>query len=138
MSGLLENVARYGALLVFLNVFVEQLGLPIPAVPTLVVAGALIADGRLFGPGVLAAALLASVLADSLWFGLGRRHGRAILRFLCRVSLSPDTCVRETEERFDRWGERSLVIAKFEFRATRRWRLLSRGSPGSTLAGSSR
>ena len=113
MNELLQDVARYGALLIFLSVLVEQLGLPIPAVPTLVVAGALVAEGRLSGRNVFLAACLGSLLADSFWFALGWRHGTKILRFLCRLSLSPDTCVRETEGYFEKWGHRSLLVAKF-------------------------
>src|SRR6185295_13785686 len=113
MHDLIDDVARHGVLFIFLNVLLEQLGVPIPAVPTLVVAGALAADGRLSGAAILASAFVATLLADGVWFALGRRHGRAILKLLCRVSLSPDGCVRETEGRFERWGLESLLIAKF-------------------------
>ena len=113
MHDLIEQVARHGVLLVFFNVLFEQIGLPIPAVPTLVVAGALAADGRLSGFAVLTAAFAATLLADSAWFSLGWRYGRTILKLLCRVSLSPDSCVRDTEGRFERWGLPSLLVAKF-------------------------
>ena len=110
---LLETVERYGLALVFFNVLLEQLGLPVPAFPTLVVAGALAAQGTLSLPLVLGLALLASVVADYVWFELGRRQGYRVLRTLCRVSLSPDSCVRQTESFFERLGLRSLVFAKF-------------------------
>ena len=110
---LLETVSRYGLALVFVNVLLEQLGLPVPAFPTLVVAGALAAQGTLSLPLVLAAALVASLIADYIWFELGRRQGYRVLRTLCRVSLSPDSCVRQTESFFERLGLRSLLFAKF-------------------------
>jgi membrane protein DedA with SNARE-associated domain len=113
MHELFLHVARYGLSLVFLNVLLEQLGLPIPAIPTLVAAGALAAEGKLSGPWLIALAVLASLLADSTWFFLGRRHGYRILRTVCSVSLSPDSCVRETEALFERQGLRSLLFAKF-------------------------
>jgi hypothetical protein len=53
------------------------------------------------------------VIADWIWFALGRRYGYAILKTLCRISLSPDSCVRETEANFERWGLKSLLVAKF-------------------------
>jgi len=106
-------VLRYGVGFVFLNVLFEQLGLPVPAVPTLLVAGALAADGKLPFGKVLAAAFVATVVADTVWFLLGRRYGRKILKTLCKVSLSPDSCVRQTEGLFDAYGLTSLLFAKF-------------------------
>ncbi|MEK6374667.1 MAG: VTT domain-containing protein [Acidobacteriota bacterium] len=113
MSQLVDYVIRYGVTLVALNVFAEQLGAPIPAVPSLVVAGALTRTGQMSSTHVLTAAVIASVIADLIWFELGRRFGYRILKILCRVSLSPDSCVRDTEARFERWGLKSLLIAKF-------------------------
>jgi membrane protein DedA with SNARE-associated domain len=113
MTQLIHSVIRYGVPLVFLNVFLEQIGAPVPALPTLIVAGALSADGRMSSTHVLVASIVASLIADWIWFLLGRRHGYRVLRTLCRISLSPDSCVRETEARFERWGLKSLLIAKF-------------------------
>ncbi len=113
MNSLVHYVLVYGVPLIFLNVLLEQLGAPVPAVPALIVAGALSRDGKLSSTQVLLAAIFASLIADYLWFRLGRRFGYRILRTLCRISLSPDSCVRETEARFERWGLKSLLIAKF-------------------------
>src|SRR5256885_1476114 len=114
MSTLIHYLVRYGVSLVFLNVFAEQIGMPVPAVPTLIVAGALARNGRMSSTHViLIAAVAASLIADWIWFLLGRRYGYRILRTLCRISLSPDSCVRDTETRFERWGLKSLLIAKF-------------------------
>lgn len=113
MESLLAGLARYGEGFVGVNVLLNQLGLPLPALPTLIVAGALIASGKLAGGVVFAAAVVASVVADCVWFWAGRRYGYQVLRFLCKVSLSPDTCVRETEGVFERWGFYSLVVSKF-------------------------
>jgi membrane protein DedA with SNARE-associated domain/rhodanese-related sulfurtransferase len=97
---------------VFANVLLQQLGLPIPAVPTLLVAGSLAASS---GQAVqmLAAAVLASVFADWIWYLAGRVFGYRVLSGLCRLSINPGSCVSETEARFIRWGVWSLVIAKF-------------------------
>jgi len=113
MDALLGQLAQYGILLVGLNVLLQQLGLPIPSVPTMMVAGALAASGRLSLAGAYSIAVSASLLADLLWFGAGRRFGYPVLRFLCQVSLSPDTCVRQTEGIFERWGFYSVVVSKF-------------------------
>jgi membrane protein DedA with SNARE-associated domain len=113
MNRLVQYVIRYGVTLIFVNVLAEQLGAPIPAVPALVVAGALSREGRMSSTHVLVAAVIASLLADLLWFALGRVYGYRILKTLCRISLSPDSCVRDTEARFERWGLKSLLIAKF-------------------------
>jgi membrane protein DedA with SNARE-associated domain len=113
MSSLAALIAAYGLAFVFANVLAEQLGLPIPALPTLVVAGALAAEGKFSAPLALLAAVAASVIADFIWYELGRRQGSRILKTLCRISLSPDTCVRQTETYFERWGLPSLLVAKF-------------------------
>ena len=113
MTSLVHYVLLYGISLIFINVLLEQLGAPVPAIPTLIVAGALSRDGKLSSTSVLLAAILASLIADYIWFLLGRRFGYRILRTLCRISLSPDSCVRDTEARFERWGLKSLLIAKF-------------------------
>lgn len=113
MSALANLIVTYGLALVFANVLAEQLGLPIPALPTLVVAGALAAEGRFSAPLTLLLAVTASVIADLIWYELGRRQGSRILKTLCRISLSPDTCVRQTETYFERWGLPSLLFAKF-------------------------
>ena len=113
MTSLVHYVLVYGVSLIFINVLLEQLGAPVPAVPALIVAGALSRDGKMSSTHVLLVALLASLIADYMWFLLGRRYGYRILRTLCRISLSPDSCVRDTEARFERWGLKSLLIAKF-------------------------
>jgi len=113
MSKLVAYVTQYGMALVFANVLVEQIGIPIPALPTLIVAGALARDGKLSLSGLIFAAAVASLAADSIWYALGRRYGNRVLKTLCRVSLSPDSCVRHTESIFERWGMASLVASKF-------------------------
>ena len=113
MNDILNFLVRYGALLVFFIVFAEQIGLPLPSPPFLLAAGALAGRREMNGVGVLAAAMLASVLADSIWFYLGRARGGRVLKLLCRISLEPDSCVRRTEDVFMRHGVRGIVTAKF-------------------------
>ncbi len=106
-------ITQYGLLLVFLNVLIEQVGVPVPAVPTLIVASALAENGQLSLPGVIGVALLACLLGDLLWYEAGRRFGGGVMRTLCRISLSPDSCVRQSEMRFHRWRGSMLLVAKF-------------------------
>jgi membrane protein DedA with SNARE-associated domain/rhodanese-related sulfurtransferase len=106
-------VAPFGPGFVFFNVLLEQLGLPVPAIPTLVVAGALAADGRLSTVGLYAFAVGACMIGDSAWYAAGRIYGVRIMRLLCRISLTPDICVSQTQGSFERWGAGALVIAKF-------------------------
>jgi len=108
-----ELITRHGLALIFGNVLLEQLGVPLPAIPTLIVAGALAADGTLSAPAVFGVAFVASMLGDSAWYVAGRRYGRRVMTTLCRISLSPDSCVRQTENHFDRWGGLTLVLGKF-------------------------
>ncbi|MFD4839127.1 DedA family protein [Achromobacter sp. NPDC058515] len=115
-----EWIAQYGALVVFLNVLGASLGLPLPVMPTLIAVGASHAIGS---PGswaialplslMLAAAVLAGVLADLLWFRGGMRYGARTLRTVCTLSLSREACVSRTERVFERWGVRLLIVARF-------------------------
>jgi len=113
MASLLTLLQEYGVWIVFAVVLIEQMGLPIPAFPLLIVAGALAVGGELHWAAVLAAALLACSISDFFWFRAGRRYGKRILKLLCRISLSPDYCVSQTEDNFRRWGPKSLLVAKF-------------------------
>ncbi len=113
MHELTIHLLRYGLALIFANVFLEQVGAPIPALPTLIVAGALAQRGRMDLWPVLGVALLGSLLADTVWFLIGRWQGHRVLRTVCRLSLSPDSCVRGTEDLFERAGMPSLLYAKF-------------------------
>ena len=113
METILASLREHGVLLVFANVFLQQLGAPLPAFPTLVLAGALSVAGIISAPATLAAAILGSLVADAAWYAAGIRYGRPVLSLLCRVSLSPDACVRQSEDRLARWGPWALVIGKF-------------------------
>ncbi len=113
MSALTGYVVTYGLPLIFAVVLLEQLGAPIPAIPVLAVAGALSVDRDLSAWQILVVAVGASLVADTVWFLLGRSQGQRILKTLCRISLSPDSCVRQTESVFERWGMPSLLVAKF-------------------------
>jgi membrane protein DedA with SNARE-associated domain/rhodanese-related sulfurtransferase len=110
---MVDLVLRYGLGLAFVAVLVEQIGLPVPAYPILVVATALSAQGNYSVPQVIAVAVIACLLADVAWYRAGARFGRRVLTLVCRISLSPDSCVRQTENTYERWGTRSLLIAKF-------------------------
>jgi membrane protein DedA with SNARE-associated domain len=113
MNDLLDILVRYGYLVVFGWVFAEQIGLPLPAVPVLLAAGAVAGTGRLSLVLVLVLAGIASLVSDVIWYWIGRLGGGRVLSFLCRISLEPDSCVRRTEESFSRQGARSLLFAKF-------------------------
>src|SRR6476620_5615448 len=97
MKEILQFVAQHGAAVVFAAVFIEQLGIPLPATPWLLAAGALAAMGKLNLFAVLITATVGSILADAIWFHLGRYYGARVLSLLCRISLEPDSCVRRTQ-----------------------------------------
>lgn len=112
MHDILSLLAQYGGWLVFFNVLTEQAGLPVPAYPLLVAAGAMSA-----GPGdwLLAwlLAALACALADTAWYLAGRRYGGRLLGLVCKLSLSRDSCIRQTQGLYLRVGPRSLLVSKF-------------------------
>ncbi len=113
MESLTDMLAHYGALLLFGVVFAEQLGLPLPALPLLVAGGVLVGTGHLTWSHALGAAILATLMADGIWYLAGQWRGRPVLNLLCRIALEPDACVRRTEDLFLRHGPKSLIVAKF-------------------------
>jgi membrane protein DedA with SNARE-associated domain len=106
-------VVRHGYAVLFFWILAEQGALPIPSIPLLLVCGALARSGDLRDAPILFFGVLACLIADSAWFQLGRSRGAKILAFLCRIALEPDSCVRETENGFVRYGVRFLLVSKF-------------------------
>jgi membrane protein DedA with SNARE-associated domain/rhodanese-related sulfurtransferase len=94
-------------------VLVQQLGAPIPATPVLMLAGAHAAADPLYGLYALGLAIVASAIGSLPWFWAGQRYGYRVLKLVCRISLSQDSCVRQTENLFQRYGAAALVAAKF-------------------------
>ncbi len=113
MSDLLSVMARHGYALTFALLFAEAIGLPFPAAIALVAAGAAAASHTLWVPFVLLAAVVGLLLGDTAQFWLGRYSGWALLGFLCRVSVNPETCILRSAESFYKRGKITLVIAKF-------------------------
>jgi membrane protein DedA with SNARE-associated domain/rhodanese-related sulfurtransferase len=113
MNETLDFLVRHGITVLFAAVFVEQMGVPLPAVPWLLAAGALAGTGQMNWLLALTAGTISSLSADLIWFYLGRHRGQRVLNLLCRLSLEPDSCVRRTENLFTRHGMRGVVAAKF-------------------------
>lgn len=104
---------QYGYSIIFLAVLAENLGLPVPSFPLLVVAAALALPLHLRLPLIFFLSMLGALVSDGIWYSLGRSRGRPILRKLCSFSLSPDSCVHRTESFFQRYGIKSFFVAKF-------------------------
>jgi membrane protein DedA with SNARE-associated domain/rhodanese-related sulfurtransferase len=106
-------IEQYGLLVVFLNVLLAEGGVPLPAFPILIAATALVTQGRHLVPEIILAGVSGSLTADLAWYWGGKRYGRRVLGLLCRMSLSPDFCVRQTETVFLKVGPWSLLFTKF-------------------------
>lgn len=106
-------LSMYGYVLLFAWILVEQLGIPLPAAPVLLAAGALAARGALAFWVAFSAAWAACLVSDTVWFHVGRRYGHRMLRVLCKLSLEPATCVRRTQESFGHRRAIMLLFAKF-------------------------
>ena len=113
MSLPVHIMVSFGPLLLLGWVLVEQLGMPLPATPVLLAAGALSAQGLVNFPLALGAAVLGALAADSVWFLAGRRYGHHVMRRLCRLSLEPASCVQRTQTSFRARGAFLLLFAKF-------------------------
>lgn len=103
---------QHNNLMVFVNVLLQQLGLPVPAVPTMMFnASQTTHSSQLLI--LLLSAIIASLIADLIWYQAGKKFGYKVLKFLCKMSINPGSCVNQTEARFHRWGVWSLVVGKF-------------------------
>jgi membrane protein DedA with SNARE-associated domain len=113
MQHIISVIEQHGLLTVFLNVLLAQGGVPLPAFPTLMTAAALVTQSRYQVPEIILAGVSGSMIAELAWYWGGKRYGRRILGTLCKISLSPDFCVRQTETVFAKAGPWSLLFAKF-------------------------
>ena len=113
MGDTIQFVARHGYLLLFFWVLAEQAALPIPSLPLLLGSGALARTGQLKLSSVIICALAGCLIADNVWFQLGRRYSSKAVQLICKMSLEPDSCVRRTENVFIKYGLRSLLLSKF-------------------------
>lgn len=113
MTSIPDLLVQYGIMVLFVWAFAVQAGLPAPAIPMLVGAGALSGAGHMNLALAVGAAMLATLGADVLWYALGRSQGTRVLGAVCRFSLDPDSFVRDAKERFIAHRMRYLILAKF-------------------------
>ncbi|MFA7503447.1 MAG: rhodanese-like domain-containing protein [Burkholderiaceae bacterium] len=129
MEALNELLATHGLWIIFLIVLLDQGGLPIPAWPPLIIASAQAVEQQMPVWPILLVAAVAALVADIIWYHAGRRFGSHMLGLICRVSLSPDSCVSSTRAIYAKWGPPSLILAKF---------IPGFAAVGTTLAGQQR
>jgi membrane protein DedA with SNARE-associated domain len=108
-----QFIIRHGYSVLFFWILGEQGALPVPSIPLLMVCGALARAGDLKASSILLCGVAACLIADSFWFQIGRTRGGKVLGFLCRMTLEPDSCVRQTESGFARYGVGFLLVSKF-------------------------
>ena len=113
MEDLVRILQLYGLQIVFVGVLLDQGGLPLPSFSLVIVAAGVATEaGQPVWP-IFALAIVATLIADLIWFAGGRRFGAAMLRMICRVSLSPDSCVGNTRRIYMRWGAPCLIFSKY-------------------------
>jgi membrane protein DedA with SNARE-associated domain len=113
VNGFEATISHGGGWLIGLNVFLQQIGVPFPAEPTLLVAGSLSARARLPIANISGAVLLATLIADLSWFIVGRRYGKRALDRICQKSPGARSRLTQIERRLERWGTATFVVAKF-------------------------
>lgn len=113
MESLDPFILAYGYPALFGGMFVEQFVPPMPGEPLLLGAGALAGTGQFSLWLAVVYALGGTVVADLIWYEIGRRGGPRVLKWLCRLSIEPDTCIRREQEVFARRGASALLISKF-------------------------
>lgn len=113
MDQFLSLFARHGYSVLAVIVFLEAIGVPVPAALALLAAGAACAVHAMNPWMALLVSVVAMVAGDTIMFFVGRVSGWALLGFLCRVSMNPETCILRSAESFYKRGKATLLIAKF-------------------------
>lgn len=113
MDWLPTMIARYGGAAIFLVSFLENIGLPFPAFPFLMLGGAFSVSGTVSFPLVVAGAVAGAVIADLIWYAAGKWRGKGVLVKLCRMSFNPDVCVESAVDQFHRRKFVMILFAKF-------------------------
>jgi membrane protein DedA with SNARE-associated domain/rhodanese-related sulfurtransferase len=113
MTTLIHIIELYGLWVVFVSVLLDQGGLPTPSYAPIIVTAALAVNAQQPLWPILLVASIAALIADIAWFAGGRRFGAQLLRLMCRISMSPDSCVGTTRRIYSRWGAPSLILAKY-------------------------
>src|SRR5262245_39053595 len=113
MEALIQIIETYGLWVVFISVLLDQGGLPTPSYAPMIVTAALAADAHESLWPIVLVGSLAALVADVAWFAGGRRYGAQLLRLMCRISLSPDSCVGTTRRIYEKFGAPSLMLAKY-------------------------
>jgi membrane protein DedA with SNARE-associated domain/rhodanese-related sulfurtransferase len=113
VEGIGEFIARYGLVAVLLVSFLENIGLPIPALPVLLLAGAYASTRHADLSAILLAAIVGALSADVAWYFIGRWRGKGILSRLCRISFNPDACLERSVDGFHRRKAATILFAKF-------------------------
>ncbi len=113
MDNLIPFLIQHGYAVLFIWIFAETMGLPVPSAPLLVMVGALAGGGQMNLLFCISLGLCAALPSDIFWYSMGRQHGGKVLSLICRISLEPDSCVRQTENIYARFGGRVLLVIKF-------------------------
>lgn len=126
---LVHLFARYGYLLIFGSVLLENAGVPSPGHTVMLGGGALAQQGHLLLPLVIATGALAAIVGDNIGYLVGRRGGRALLlKYGHRILVKPET-VEKAEGFFERHGPKAVFLSRF---------VTGLQTVGALLAGASR
>ena len=113
MNSLIELVQAYGLWIIFLITLFQSIGLPLPAFAILIVTAAVTPTKAVDIVSLLMTASFGSLTGDIILYFAGKRLGTSILGKLCRISLSPDSCVKSSGDLFNRYGPPALTVVKF-------------------------
>ncbi len=105
--------AAHGYVAVAVILLLSSLGLPMPTVLALILAGAAAHHGSLNWAVLLLVAAAAEECGALLLYFAGRKSGWWLLAKLCRVSMDPETCIFRSADFFYKRGARTLLFARF-------------------------
>lgn len=110
---LLGLFVQYGYLLVFVTLFLDNGGLPLPGELVLLAFGFLARTGHVnFGWGVVAATV-GAMAGDTASYWLGRLGGQRVLRIYCGMTLGSGDCVSRAVAYYQRFGRITIILGRF-------------------------
>lgn len=117
MDAIVDFLLNFSGLTAYFMVFgvllLCGLGLPIPEDITLIIGGILAYYGLCDLTTMTVVCLVGVMLGDSIMFWLGEHYGRRLTRKWFFHKLLPDDRLDAVRERFARWGNKLIFVARF-------------------------
>ncbi len=113
MASLQEVIGRWGYLVIFAAMLLENAGLPLPGETVTLLGGYAAGSGQLNILGVMGAAAGGAVLGDNIGYWVGRRLGWGLILKVGRWLGQSPTQLEKLRDQFLRHAGKSVLLGRF-------------------------